>query len=135
MSYRIDEVEGIGRVYREKLAGFGIKTTHQLLTQCANRSGRQKLEETSGIPHALLLKWANLADLMRIKGVGSQYAELLEGAGVDTVKELRHRVAENLVATMREVNQKKKLTRLVPGVATVATWIEAAKSTESVMTY
>ena len=91
---------------------------------------RKTIEEATGITTTLLLKWANHADLMRIKGIGGEYAELLEAAGVDTVKELKHRNADNLATKMDEVNAEKKLTRQVPNAGTLQGWIDQAKEME-----
>ncbi|MHA1554621.1 MAG: DUF4332 domain-containing protein, partial [Alphaproteobacteria bacterium] len=103
-SYPIEAIEGIGKVYGRKLAQVGIKTTGVLLGRAATPKGRKALAEESGIDDGRILKFANLADLMRVKGVAIQYSELLEAAGVDTVKELRNRRADNLYAKMAEVN-------------------------------
>ena len=119
----------------EKLGLVGIKTTEDFLKLCCDPKGRDKAAEGTGLSKKLILKWANLADLMRINGVGPQYSELLEAAGVDTVKELRHRNAENLATKMAEVNEEKKLTREVPSAKVVINWIEAAKSMDPGITY
>ena len=87
MAYKIEQVEGIGEAYAAKLKKAGITTTDELLAKCATRSGRDKVAEATGISPKLILKWTNHADLFRIKGVAGQFAELLEAAGVDTVKE------------------------------------------------
>jgi len=130
MAYKINEIQGIGPSYAEKLAAAGITTTENLLEQGADAKGRKALGEKTGISGALLLKWANNADLMRISGIGPQFAELLEGAGVDTVKELRNRNVENLAAKMGEINEEKKLARVSPAASVVQGWIEQAKTTE-----
>ena len=93
------------------------------------------MADRTGISEALILRWTNHADLMRIKGVGKQFAELLEAAGVDTVKELKHRNAVNLAAKLSEVNAAKKLTGAVPGEAAVSEWIEQAKSLPATITH
>lgn len=130
MAYKIIEIEGIGEAYGEKLAAAGVKTTDAMLAKGATAKGRKELAAATGISGKLILKWANQADLMRISGVGSEYGELLEAAGVDTVKELRTRNAENLAAKMSEVQKEKKLTRTSPAVSVVAKWIEQAKGME-----
>jgi predicted flap endonuclease-1-like 5' DNA nuclease len=130
MSYKITDIEGIGPVYAEKLAAAKISTTDDLLTCCATPAGRKAVADATGLSTAVLLKWANRADLMRISGVGSQFSELLEMAGVDTVKELRTRNAENLASAIADVNEKKKLARTSPAAAAVAGWIEQAKKME-----
>lgn len=104
---KIDEIEGIGNVYAEKLIAAGIKDTYHLLEKGCTKKGRQELAEQTGIDEKRILTWCNHADLFRIKGVGPQFAELLEAAGVDTVKELGHRVAANLVRKMEEVNAEQ----------------------------
>lgn len=128
MKYKIEEIEGIGPTYGEKLKGAGIADTEALLARCGAKKGRSDVAKETGLDESRLLKWANMADLMRISGVGEEYSELLEAAGVDTVKELQHRNAENLAAKMAEVNETKKLTRALPAASQVATWIEQAKT-------
>ena len=135
MTYRIQEIEGIGPSYASKLAKSGITSTKHLLDQCASAKGRKTVAEATGVDEARLLKWANMADLMRVAGVGEEYSELLEAAGVDTVKELKHRNAENLVAKMEEVNAARKLVRQRPSVKQVAKWIEQAKSLPALITH
>lgn len=135
MSYPIEKIEGIGASYAEKLGAVGIKKTDELLAQCGSARGRASIAESSSISEKLLLKWTNMADLMRISGVGEEFSELLEAAGVDTVKELQHRKAENLTARMQEVNEAKKLTRRVPSLAEVEKWINQAKQLPPMMSY
>lgn len=135
MAYIIDEIEGIGPAYAEKLIAAGIKTTEDLLTAGAKPSGRKKLEETTGISGKLIQKWVNHADLFRINGVAGQFAELLEASGVDTVKEFRHRVPANLKAKMDEVNEQKNLCNRVPSVSELEKMIEQAKVLEPVVSY
>lgn len=135
MAYKIEQVEGIGAVYAEKLAAVGIKTTEDLLAQCANSAGRKKVEEETGISHKLILKWTNHADLFRINGIAGQFAELLEAAGVDTVKEFRHRVPANLQPKLVEVNEQKNLCNRVPSVAELEKMIAQAKELEPLITY
>ena len=134
-AYRIIDVEGIGPVYAEKLLAAGIKDTDVLLEKCAKPAGRKALEEETGISGKLILTWANHADLIRINGIGPQFAELLEAAGVDTVKEFRHRVADNLVKKMQETNDAKRLVRRVPSVKQVEKMIAQAKELKPVMKY
>ncbi len=135
MTYKIIQIEGVGAVYAEKLNAAGIITTEDLLAKGATPKGRKELAETTGIADGFILKWTNHADLMRIKGVGGQFAELLEAAGVDTVKELKHRVAANLQQKMVEVNEAKNLCNRVPAVSEVERMIEQAKNLEPIMTY
>ncbi|MEM9683398.1 MAG: DUF4332 domain-containing protein [Pseudomonadota bacterium] len=127
MKYKIEEIEGIGPTYGEKLKAAGIADTDALLSRCGAKKGRTEVASETGLDESRLLKWANMADLMRISGVGEEYSELLEAAGVDTVKELQHRNAENLAAKMAEVNEEKKLTRALPAASQVEKWIDQAK--------
>jgi len=135
MTYKIQEIEGIGPSYGEKLEAAGITTTDKLLETCATPKEREKLAFTTGLSKSMILKWTNMADLMRISGVGEEYSELLEAAGVDTVKELRNRNAANLASKMIEVNEAKKLTRQVPSESQVAKWVEQAKLLPPMITY
>lgn len=135
MKYQIIDIEGVGEAYAEKLQSAGIKTVDDLLSRGATAAGRKGIVEETGISSKLILKWTNHADLFRINGVGPQYAELLEASGVDTVKELRHRKAENLAAKMEEVNAQKNLTNRDASVKEVEKWIKEAATLEPVMTY
>ncbi len=135
MAYKIIDIEGVGEAYAPKLIAAGISKVEQLLEKGATPKGRAALAEATGISEKLILKWTNHADLFRIKGVGPQFAELLEAAGVDTVKEFRHRVAENLVEKMQETNDAKHLVRRVPSVKELVKMIEQAKALKPVMTY
>ncbi|MCW4007265.1 MAG: DUF4332 domain-containing protein [Candidatus Bathyarchaeota archaeon] len=124
---KIEDIEGIGKTYAQKLTAAGIKTTDDLLEAGATPAGREKLAAKTGISEKMILEWVNLADLLRIKGVGEEYSDLLEEAGVDTVVELANRVPENLHAKMAEVNAKAKLVRRLPTLSEVKDWIEQAK--------
>lgn len=131
----IATIEGIGPVYAEKLTAAGAKTVEGFLEMAKDPKGRKSLAEATGIDESRILNWANKADLMRIKGVGEEYSDLLEAAGVDTVKELKHRNADNLHAKMEEINAAKKLVRALPTPKAVADWIEQAKVLPPVLTY
>lgn len=135
MSYKITDVEGIGPAYAEKLAAADIKTTDGFLKHCADAKGRKAISEATGIGESTLLTWANMADLMRVSGVGGQFAELLQASGVDTIKELRTRNAENLAAKMIEVNEEKKLTKGSINSDMCQKWIDAAKDLEPTITH
>ena len=128
MSYKIQDIEGIGPSYGEKLAKAGIKTTDDFLKHCCDKAGRTKMAAATGMSEKLILRWANQADLMRISGVGPQFGELLEAAGVDTVKELKMRNADNLAKRIAEINTEKKLARSTPATSVVTEWIEQAKT-------
>ena len=123
---KIIDVEGIGPVFAEKLAAAGVETTDDLLARGATPAGRQALAEASGVTGQQILEWTNHADLMRIKGVGSEYADLLEAAGVDTVPELARRNAANLTTTMAEANAARSFVRQLPSESQVAGWIAQA---------
>jgi predicted flap endonuclease-1-like 5' DNA nuclease len=131
----IVDIEGIGPAYAEKLKAKGIVSTEALLKAGATPKGREELAAATGITEKLILAWTNKADLFRIKGVGTQYSDLLEEAGVDTVVELSKRRADNLTKKMAEVNEEKKLVRSLPTEAEVTAWIEEAKTLPRVMTY
>ncbi len=124
----IEEIEGIGPAFATKLKGIGISTVEKLLEEGASRSGRQKIAETAGVRDDQVLRWVNHADLFRIKGVASEFAELLEAAGVDSVPELAQRSPASLQKKMDEVNEQKKLTRRVPSESQVTAWVAEAKT-------
>jgi len=130
---KVEDVEGIGPAYAEKLIKAGIKTTDDLLARGAKRKGRHELEKATGIAHAKILGWVNRVDLYRLNGVGSEYSDLLEEAGVDSPLELSHRVAANLAAKLEEINKAKKLVGRVPAETMVADWIEQAKKLPKVV--
>ena len=125
---KIEDVEGIVPVYAAKLQAAGVHTTDELLDRGAKPKGREELETSTGISHGLILEWVNHVDLYRLDGVGSEYSDLLEEAGVDSPIELAHRVPAHLAAKLVEINDAKKLVRRVPTEAMVAGWIEQAKS-------
>jgi predicted flap endonuclease-1-like 5' DNA nuclease len=132
---KIIDVEGIGTKYAEILGKAGIGTTDELLIAGSTPKGRKDLAEKTGIGDALILKWVNHVDLYRIKGVGSEYSELLEAAGVDTIPELAQRKAANLAQKIAEVNLVKKLVRQLPVESQIADWIEQAKKLPRIINY
>jgi len=132
---KLTEIESIGPACAGKLEAVGVKNVEQLLETGCTQAGRAKLAEACGMGEARILRWVNMADLMRIKGVGEEYSDLLEAAGVDTVKELEHRNAENLFNKMKEVNEQKKLVRQTPTLANVTKWIEQAQILEAKITH
>lgn len=132
---KIEDIEGIGPATGEKLRAAGVKDTDSLLAHAKTSKMRKELAEASGLTEKQVLKFANMADLYRIKGVGSEYAELLEAAGVDTVPELAQRKAENLVKKMEEVNEEKKLTRRTPTLSDVESWVAQAKDLPRALEY
>jgi len=134
-TYKVEEIEGIGPVLGEKLRAAGINSVDKLLENAATKKHRQSLAEETGISEKQILKFTNMADLFRLNGVGQEYAELLEVAGVDTVPELAQRNAANLTAKMEEVNEAKNLTRKTPSATEVEKWIEQAKELPRVIEY
>ena len=131
----IEKIEGIGPVYTQKLAEVGVKTTADLLEQGKSRRARQILVDKTGISHVLLLKWINMSDLFRVRGIGEEYSELLEKAGVDTVKELRNRVPNHLYDALVEANATHKLVRRLPHLSEVENWVKEAKELDIIVTY
>lgn len=135
MAYKIIDVEGIGEVYGKKLVDAGINTVDELLEACCKPAGRKALAEKTEISPKLILTWTNHADLMRINGIGPQFSELLEAAGVDTVKELKHRKAENLQPKLEEINIEKNLVNRVPSLKEVQKMIDQASELPAKMEY
>jgi len=135
MSYEIRAVEGIGPKFAAKLGAHGISNTADLLSAARTPSDRRKLADTAEIRPDLVLTWANRADLMRIKGVGGQFAELLNVAGVDTVRELARRNADNLHARLVEVNDVRGVCKTVPSAGQIAGFVSAAGELEPALTY
>ena len=131
----IDAIEGIGHKSATRLRKARVRTTEALLKNGANKRGRKQLAEQTGLSEKQILEWVNRADLMRIKGVGEEYSDLLEASGVDTVKELRRRNAANLLTAMIEINKKKNLVRRLPTEAVVQRWVDHAKELEPLVTH
>lgn len=132
---KLTTVEGIGDVQAKKLSDAGIGTTDDLLEQGKTPAGRQAIADETGISGKQILKWINRVDLFRIKGIGEEYADLLELSGVDTVPELAQRNPKNLYETISEVNAEKKLVRQLPGQGQVRQWVEQAKELPRVIEY
>lgn len=132
---KLSMIEGIGEAYEEKLKAIGVASVEALLAAGSTKKSRAELAEKADVSEKLILKWANHADLARIKGIGGEYAELLEASGVDTVPELAQRKPDNLHARMVEVNESKKLVRKLPTAAQVADWVAQAKDLPRVMNY
>ncbi|MEN6299933.1 MAG: DUF4332 domain-containing protein [Anaerolineaceae bacterium] len=132
---KIIDVEGIGPKYAEKLQKAGIRTLSALLEKGKTPKGRQEIAKQTGISESLILEWVNHADLFRIKGVGSEYSDLLEAAGVDTVPELANRKPENLYQKLVSVNQEKELVRKLPTEKQVEDWVLQAKQMARIITY
>ncbi|MCF6250906.1 MAG: DUF4332 domain-containing protein [Methylococcaceae bacterium] len=132
---KLSSIEGIGEAYSTKLEEAGITSLENLLEICCVKKGRKEMANKSGISEKLILEWVNRADLSRIKGVSTQYADLLECAGVDTVPELAQRKPENLLAKMLEVNEEKNLVRKAPTESQVKDWVAQAKELPRVITH
>ncbi len=132
---KLDYIEGVGGAYAKKLSAAGVGSTGALLKMGATAKGRKELAAKSGITETLILEWVNHVDLFRIKGVGQEYADLLEEAGVDTIPELAQRKADHLVKKMEEVNKAKKLVRRLPVLSQVESWVEQAKKLPRVVNY
>jgi predicted flap endonuclease-1-like 5' DNA nuclease len=131
----LTKIEGIGESYAQKLREAGIRSTEALLQKGGSPQGRREIAEQTGVSSQLILRWANQADLFRIKGVGEEYADLLEAAGVDTVPELARRKAENLYQQLMETNEQKKLVRQLPTATQVKDWVEQASQLPRRVTY
>jgi predicted flap endonuclease-1-like 5' DNA nuclease len=131
----ITDIEGIGEVFGVKFRQAGVKTTESLLQKGSTRKGRQELANATGFSTKLILKWVNRADLCRVSGIGAQYSDLLEVAGVDTVLELASRKPEALIETLAKVNGRKNLVRLMPSLSRVKAWVKHAKSLKRVVEY
>ena len=131
----IKGIEGIGETYGERMKALGVRSKAALLKAGATKKGRVDLAAKAGISEKLILEWVNRADLYRVKGIGTQYADLLENAGVDTVVELAGRKAENLLEKMKQVNAERKLVRLLPALSKVQRWIAEAKKLPRAVAY
>jgi predicted flap endonuclease-1-like 5' DNA nuclease len=129
------KIEGIGEKYGTKLKMVGISTTEALLDKGRTPKGRKEIAEKSGITEILILEWVNLADLFRIKGVGEEYSDLLEEAGVDTVVELAQRNPTNLYESVVAINNQKRLVRKLPSQAQIGNWVKQAKKLPRVVSY
>ena len=132
---KLSEIEGIGQAYSVKLENAGITSIATLLQTCGAKNGRKEIADKTGISEKLILNWVNRADLARIKGVSTQYADLLECAGVDTVPELAQRKPENLHSRMSEINEEKNLVRKPPTASQVKDWVAQAKELPRVVSH
>ncbi len=128
-------IEAVGEVYARKLQDVGITSVEVLLSEGATRRGREEIAEKTGVTGALILRWVNRVDLYRVKGVGEEYADLLEAAGVDSVTELAQRNPENLHQKLAIVNRDKRRVRKTPSLSKVTSWIEHAKQLPRVVEY
>lgn len=117
------QIEGVGSMYARKLGQRGVKTTQSLLAHGYNRKGRRELAQATGVSEKLILEWVGQADVMQVRGIGPEYADLLESAGVDTSRELAHRNPQNLAKQLAEVNQRKKMVRKLPALEQIKAWV------------
>jgi hypothetical protein len=131
----ISDIDGIDNALEVKLKQAGIRSVNQLLEKCSSQQGRKQTAEKTGIEEPVLLKWANVADLYRVKGVGCEYSQLLERAGVDTVKELKNRVPKNLLEKMTELNRANRLVKRIPPLKKVEEFVGYAKTLEPKISY
>ncbi|RPI22163.1 MAG: DUF4332 domain-containing protein [Actinobacteria bacterium] len=131
----IAAIQGLHHSEATRLRKARVRTTEALLKAAASRKGRKDLAEATGLDEKRILEWVNRADLMRVKGVGSEYSDLLEAAGADTIKELRRRNPKNLLEVMAELNVRKRLVRRLPTESMVAAWVDSAKATEPLVGY
>lgn len=132
---RLTDIEGIGPAFADKLKAAGVGSCEMLLEKGATSQGRADLVDRSGIDPSRMLRFVNHADLCRIRGVGGEYAELLEASGVDSVPELAQRNADNLARRMVEVNEQKRLVRSLPSAKAVADWVAQAKMLPRIVTH
>jgi len=132
---KLIDIEGVGPAYAAKLQKAGVRSTESLLARGGTPAGRKEIAAKSGVSDALILEWVNHVDLFRVKGVGSEYADLLEAAGVDTVVELAQRNPEQLHAKLLTANAAKKLVRRPPGFSQVRNWIQQAKKLPRMVSY
>ncbi len=132
---KISGIEGIGRIYAAKLANIGVSTFETLLKRGANKKGRKNIANISGIPEKDVLRCVKKADLARIKGIGAQYADLLEMVGVDSVPKLAQRKAKTLHCKMEEVNAEKKMVCQLPAEPRIKDWVKQAQELDNIVTY
>ncbi len=132
---KIEDVEGIGPAWAAKLIAAGVKTTDDLLMAGGSAAGRERVEAATGIPSKRLLEWVNHVDLMRLNGVGPEYADLLEAAGVDSAAELAQRNAKNLAETFQELDAARNTVRNIPAEAVIQGWIDEAKTLAKVVSH
>ncbi len=131
----ISAIESMDQRDATKLRKAGVRTTNALLNTASSRTGRRRLAKEADLSKSEILSWANCADLMRIKGIGSEYADLMAAAGVDTIRELRRRNPDRLLAAMTDVNARRRVIRRLPTLGMVSGWVEAAKETEPLVTH
>jgi predicted flap endonuclease-1-like 5' DNA nuclease len=132
---KLEKIEGIGMKFAGKLRKIGVRSSNSLLKKGATPRGRKEIAQKSGVSEKLVLEWVNHVDLFRIKGVGEEYADLLEEAGVDTVPELAQRNPQHLYQAILETNKKKRLVRRPPSQKMVKDWVKQAKSLPRVIQY
>lgn len=127
MTYKLEQIEGIGPFFAERLVHAGVNNSDELLTRCSTDDGKRRLADSCAISVGQLTTWMHQADLMRVSGIGSEFGQLLEVSGVESVKQLSERDPESIAHLMHRVNNERKLTRAVPSTKTVAKWVSRAK--------
>jgi predicted flap endonuclease-1-like 5' DNA nuclease len=132
---KLIDIEGVGPAFAAKLQKAGVRSTESLLARGGTPAGRKDIAAKSGVADALILEWVNHVDLFRVKGVGSEYADLLEAAGVDTVPELAQRNPQNLHQRLLEINAEKRLVRRSPSLNQVRDWVDQARNLPRMITY
>lgn len=135
MTYKIEQIEGIGSYYAERLATSNIMTSDDLLARCGSDAGCHQVELLTGISGTQLRTWTHQADLMRVSGIGSEFGQLIESSGIESVKELAVRDPENIVNLLTRVNAEKRLTRALPSLKTVVKWVDRARQMEPMLTH
>jgi predicted flap endonuclease-1-like 5' DNA nuclease len=132
---KLESIEGIGPAYATELRMGGVGSIESLLEKGATKRGREDMARVTGLSEVRILEWVNRADLYRVKGVGGQYSDLLEQAGVDTVMELAQRNPKNLHVTLFETNERCHLVRKLPTEGQVKNWVKYAKTLKRVVEY
>jgi predicted flap endonuclease-1-like 5' DNA nuclease len=132
---KLTDIESIGNTYSKKLKAAGISSLNMLLKTGSNKKGRMEIAQKSGINEKQILEWVNRADLSRIKGVSTQYSDLLEHTGVDSIPELAQRNPDKLYLMMTKVNKEKQIVRNLPSVSQVKNWIQQARTLPRMVTH
>jgi len=133
MSHSVKDIKGIGEIFAAKLAARKVTTTDELLLFGATADGRESLRATTGVHSRQILRWCNWADLMRIQGIGPQFTQLLEAAGVGSLKDLAGSRAENLKARIEDEIRLMRLSAAPPSLTEVRRWITEARMMKSVL--
>lgn len=133
-SYPVEQIEGVGKIYAKKLRSIGVRQTHDLLDLCRDAEGRDRLAKYLKVSSKEVSRWTSMADLMRVSGIGGQFAELLEAANVSTIEDLMNQKGDQLAQRLNEINNKKNMARNVPDSSRVGEWVKQASKMESYVT-